>query len=203
MSIRLAKKPRTVHRRPEPRMVSMPEQTSETDAARKAFYVTTPIYYVTAAPSIGSAYTTVAADVIARWHRQRGESTWFLTGTDEHGQKVMQAAEAHDTDPREWTKRLVESEWKPVLDVIDASNDDFIRTTDSHHVDRVQQFWQRLYDAGEVYHGEYEGPYCVACEEFKLDGELLEGENGEKLRSEEHTSELQSRGHLVCRLLLE
>ena len=159
----------------------MPEQTSETDAERATFYVTTPIYYVTAAPSIGSAYTTVAADVIARWHRQRGESTWFLTGTDEHGQKVMQAAQEHDTDPREWTKQLVESEWKPVLEVIDASNDDFIRTTDPRHIERVQKFWQRLYDAGEVYHGEYEGPYCVACEEFKLDSELLEGDNGAKL----------------------
>ncbi|MDN5851894.1 MAG: methionine--tRNA ligase [Actinomycetia bacterium] len=159
----------------------MPEQTSETDAEPTAFYVTTPIYYVTAAPSIGSAYTTVAADVIARWHRQRGESTWFLTGTDEHGQKVMQAAHEHDADPREWTTRLVESEWKPVLDVIDASNDDFIRTTEPRHVERVQKFWERLYEAGEVYHGEYEGPYCVACEEFKLDSELLEGDNGEKL----------------------
>ncbi|UYM06597.1 methionine--tRNA ligase [Solicola gregarius] len=159
----------------------MSEHPSEPKYADKAFYVTTPIYYVTAAPSIGSAYTTVAADVIARWHRQRGEAAWFLTGTDEHGQKVMQAAEQHDTDPREWTTRLVESEWKPVLDVIDASNDDFIRTTDHRHTERVQEFWQRLYDAGEVYQGEYEGPYCVACEEFKLDSELIEGEDGVKL----------------------
>ena len=159
----------------------MSEQTSEPNAERTAFYVTTPIYYVTAAPSIGSAYTTVAADVIARWHRQRGEAAWFLTGTDEHGQKVMQAAEEHDTDPREWTTRLVESEWKPVLDVIDASNDDFIRTTDERHIERVQQFWKRLYDAGEVYAGEYEGPYCIACEEFKLESELLEGDNGVQL----------------------
>lgn len=138
------------------------------------FYVTTPIYYVTAAPSIGSAYTTVAADVLARWHRQRGEDTWFLTGTDEHGQKVMQAAQEHNMSPVEWTNHLVETEWKPVLDVIDASNDQFIRTTDEDHIRRVKKFWQAIHDAGDVYEGDFEGPYCVACEEFKLDTELLD-----------------------------
>jgi methionyl-tRNA synthetase len=97
----------------------------------KAFFVSTPIYYVTAAPSIGSAYTTVAADMIARWHRQRGEETFFLTGTDEHGQKVLEAATAAGQSPQEFTDRLVAEEWLPVLDVIDASNDDFIRTTDA------------------------------------------------------------------------
>ena len=142
------------------------------------FYVTTPIYYVTAAPSIGSAYTTVAADMISRWHRQRGEQTWFLTGTDEHGQKVMQAAQEHGATPQDWTDRLVETEWKPVLEVIDARPDDFIRTTEPRHVERVQEFWQRVYDAGDVYEGTYEGPYCVACEEFKVPGELLSGEDG-------------------------
>ncbi len=145
------------------------------------FYVTTPIYYVTAAPSIGSAYTTVAADVLARWHRQRGEKTWFLTGTDEHGQKVMQAAEAAGATPQDFTDRLVADEWKPVLDVIDASNDDFIRTTDAKHVERVQTFWQTLHESGDVYEGDFEAPYCVACEEFKLDSELLDGEDGAKL----------------------
>lgn len=138
------------------------------------FYITTPIYYVTAAPSIGSAYTTVAADVLARWHRQRGEDTWFLTGTDEHGQKVMQAALENNMSPREWTDHLVATEWKPVLDVIDASNDQFIRTTDEDHVERVKKFWQTIYDSGDVYEDDFEGPYCVACEEFKLEGELIE-----------------------------
>ncbi|MFY0409370.1 methionine--tRNA ligase [Solicola sp. PLA-1-18] len=146
-----------------------------------AFYVTTPIYYVTAAPSIGSAYTTVAADVLARWHRQRGDDTWFLTGTDEHGQKVLQAAEAAGASPQDFTDRLVADEWRPVLDVIDASNDDFIRTTDARHVERVQEFWRRLHASGDVYEGDYEGPYCVACEEFKLDSELLDGPDGAKL----------------------
>ncbi len=147
----------------------------------KAFYVTTPIYYVNDAPHIGHAYTTVAADVLARWHRQRGETVWFLTGTDEHGQKVMRSAEANGMSPREWCDRLVESAWKPVLETIDASNDDFIRTTEPRHTERVREFWQHLYDAGQVYQGSYEGPYCVSCEEFKLPGELLDGENGEKL----------------------
>ena len=147
----------------------------------KAFYVTTPIYYVNDAPHIGHAYTTVAADVLARWHRQRGESVWFLTGTDEHGQKVMRSAEANGVKPREWADRLVESAWKPVLATLDVSNDDFIRTTETRHTVRVREFWQHLYDAGQVYPGTYEGPYCVSCEEFKVPGELLDGDNGEKL----------------------
>jgi methionyl-tRNA synthetase len=147
----------------------------------KAFYVTTPIYYVNDAPHIGHAYTTVAADVLARWHRQRGERVHFLTGTDEHGQKVLRSAESHGVTPRAWTDQLVDSAWRPVLETIDVSNDDFIRTTEVRHTERVQQFWQRLHDAGEVYEGSYEGPYCVGCEEYKLPGELLDGENGEKL----------------------
>src|SRR5215213_1521960 len=89
---------------PRPRIGSM------SDSSAKAFYVTTPIYYVTAPPSIGNAYTTVAADVLARWHRQMGEPVVFLTGTDEHGQKVLEAAEAHGVTPQEWTDRLVENE---------------------------------------------------------------------------------------------
>ncbi len=161
----------------------MPDGPTESRAG-KAYYVTTPIYYVNDAPHIGHAYTTVAGDVLTRWHRQRGEDVWYLTGTDEHGQKVLQAAERGGVSPQEWTDRLVETEWKPVLQTIDAANDDFIRTTDQRHSERVREFWQTLYDAGQVYEGQYEGPYCVACEEFKLPGELLEGEGdyeGQKL----------------------
>ncbi|MQA02987.1 MAG: methionine--tRNA ligase [Streptosporangiales bacterium] len=146
-----------------------------------AFYVTTPIYYVNDVPHLGHAYTTVAADMIARWHRQRGEPVHFLTGTDEHGQKVMRTAEANGVAPKEWCDRLVESEWKPVLEVLDISNDDFIRTTERRHIDRVRTFWQTLYDVGHVYQGRYEGPYCVSCEEFKLESELEDGEDGAKL----------------------
>jgi methionyl-tRNA synthetase len=155
--------------------------TGDKAPAGTAYYVTTPIYYVNDAPHIGHAYTTVAGDVLTRWHRQRGEDVWYLTGTDEHGQKVMQAAEAGGVSPQEWTDRLVEGEWKPVLQTIDAANDDFIRTTEQRHSERVRDFWQTLYDNGEVFEGAYEGPYCVACEEFKLPAELLDGEDGAKL----------------------
>ncbi|HWS58386.1 MAG TPA: methionine--tRNA ligase [Actinotalea sp.] len=144
------------------------------DAAR-TFYLTTPIYYVNDAPHIGHAYTTVAADVITRWHRQRQEQVWFLTGTDEHGQKVMRTAQAHGVTPQEWADRLVAESWRPVLATLDASNDDFIRTTEPRHVERVQAFIQDLYDRGEIYAGSYEGPYCVGCEEYKLPGDLVDG----------------------------
>ena len=84
----------------------------------------------------------------------------FLTGTDEHGQKVLEAAEAHGVTPQAWTDRLVETEWEPVLHVVDVSNDQFIRTTEPRHTERVQEFWQAIHDAGDVYEGTYEGPYC-------------------------------------------
>ncbi len=141
----------------------------------KAFYVTTPIYYVNDAPHIGHAYTTVAADTICRWHRQRGEDVWFLTGTDEHGEKVLRTAEAAGVTPQEWADRLVAEHWKPVLETLDVANDDFIRTTERRHEQRVQRFLTRLKDAGHIYSGDYEGPYCVGCEEFKLPGELVPG----------------------------
>lgn len=153
-------------------------------ATSKSFYLTTPIYYVNDAPHIGHAYTTVAGDVLTRWHRQRQEDVWFLTGTDEHGQKVMRTAEANGVTPQEWADRLVDESWVPVLETLDARNDDFIRTTQERHTSRVQTFIQRLYDAGQVYQGSYEGPYCVGCEEYKLPGELVDGtgeHEGEKL----------------------
>jgi methionyl-tRNA synthetase len=143
--------------------------------SEKAYYVTTPIYYVTAAPHIGSAYTTVAGDVLTRWHAQRGEQKWYLTGTDEHGEKVMRSAEAQGMSPQAWTDKLVEESWKPAWVDVDIAYDDFIRTTEQRHTERVREFWQKLYDKGDVYKGEYEGLYCVGCEEFKLPGELIEG----------------------------
>jgi methionyl-tRNA synthetase len=145
---------------------------SDTD---KSFYLTTPIYYVNDAPHIGHAYTTVAGDLLTRWHRQRGESVWFLTGTDEHGQKVMRTAEANNTAPQQWCDRLVEQEWKPVWKHLEIANDDFIRTTEARHTKRVQKFLQGLMEQGYIYEGKYEGPYCVGCEEFKLPGDLIEG----------------------------
>ncbi|MBI1377271.1 MAG: methionine--tRNA ligase [Frankiales bacterium] len=141
----------------------------------KAFYVTTPIYYVNDAPHIGHAYTTTAGDVLTRWHRQRGERVWYLTGVDEHGTKVQRAADAAGVTPQEWVDRLVEEAWLPVLRTVDAANDDFIRTTSDRHRVRVQRFWEHVREAGYVYSAPYEGPYCVACEEFKLPGDLVDG----------------------------
>jgi methionyl-tRNA synthetase len=144
-------------------------------SAEKSFYLTTPIYYVNDAPHIGHAYTTVAGDLLTRWHRQKGESVWFLTGTDEHGQKVMRTAEANSTAPQQWCDRLVEDAWKPVWKHLEIAHDDFIRTTEPRHMERVQKFLQGLMEKGFIYEGKYEGPYCVGCEEFKLPGDLDEG----------------------------
>jgi methionyl-tRNA synthetase len=150
-------------------------------ATDKAFYLTTPIYYVNDAPHIGHAYTTVAGDVLTRWHRLAGEKVWFLTGTDEHGQKVMRSAQANNVAPQVWADNLVNNSWLPVLDVINAANDDFIRTTQPRHTERVQAYLSKLKDLGFIYEGSYEGPYCVGCEEFKLPGDLVEGEGGAQL----------------------
>ena len=144
-------------------------------AETKSFYLTTPIYYVNDAPHIGHAYTTVAGDVLTRWHRQRGESVWFLTGTDEHGQKVLNTAKANNVEPQEWCDKLVEGAWKPVWEALNIANDDFIRTTEPRHMERVQRFLSGLKDQCHIYAGKYEGPYCIGCEEFKLPGDLLPG----------------------------
>jgi methionyl-tRNA synthetase len=146
----------------------------------KSFYLTTPIYYVNDAPHIGHAYTTVAGDVLTRWHRQRGRAVWFLTGTDEHGQKVMRTAEQNNVAPQAWVDKLVADAWKPNWRALNIANDDFIRTTEPRHTERVQKFLQSLKDAGHIYAGKYEGPYCVGCEEFKLPGDLIDAD-GEKL----------------------
>jgi methionyl-tRNA synthetase len=143
--------------------------------SEKSFYLSTPIYYVNDAPHIGHAYTTVAGDVLTRWHRQRGESVFFLTGTDEHGQKVLNTAEKNGVAPQDWCDRLVEDSWKPVWKALNIANDDFIRTTEPRHMERVQRFLSSLKDQGHIYSGKYEGPYCIGCEEFKLPGDLLDG----------------------------
>jgi methionyl-tRNA synthetase len=141
----------------------------------RAFYVTTPIYYVNDKPHIGHGYTTVAGDVLTRWHRQRGERVHFLTGTDEHGEKILTAAEQNGMTPQAWTDHMVETAWKPAWETLDIAYDDFIRTTESRHEDRVRDFWVALQEKGEVYQGSYTGPYCVACEEFKIPSEVVDG----------------------------
>src|SRR3954463_11405310 len=101
---------------------SMSAASSGSESGGKAYYVTTPIYYVNDAPHIGHAYTTVAGDVLTRWHRQRGEKVHFLTGTDEHGQKILRAAEEHGMSPQEWCDYMVTTAWQPMLKAIDAAN---------------------------------------------------------------------------------
>ncbi|TFB51506.1 methionine--tRNA ligase [Cryobacterium tagatosivorans] len=140
-----------------------------------SFYITTPIFYVNDVPHIGHAYTEVAADVLARWHRQSGDDAWLLTGTDEHGQKILRTATANGVTPKAWADRLVETAWKPLLKTVDIQNDDFIRTTDVRHEVNAQKFLQHLFDAGHIYTGEYEGYYCVGCEEYKQPSDLVDG----------------------------
>ncbi|HVM21517.1 MAG TPA: methionine--tRNA ligase [Egibacteraceae bacterium] len=144
-------------------------------AGSDAFYLTTPIYYVNDVPHIGHAYTTVAADVLARWKRLTGHDVHFLTGTDEHGQKVARAAEEAGRTPQEHVDAII-PRWRELLDLLHISNDDFIRTTEPRHTQRVQEFMQRLYDNGDLYTASYSGPYCVRCEAYYTVEELVGGE---------------------------
>ena len=136
-----------------------------------AFYVTTPIYYVNAAPHLGHAYTTIGADILARHMRQRGEDVFFLTGTDEHGEPVAQAAEREGVTPKELADRNARR-FQELLPRINVSNDFFIRTSDPRHKARVQQVMQRVHDNGHVYKGLYEGWYCPRCADFKTEAEI-------------------------------
>jgi methionyl-tRNA synthetase len=140
-----------------------------------SFYVTTPIYYVNAAPHLGHAYTTIAADVLARHHRQRGEEVFFLTGTDEHGEPVADAAHALGVEPQELADRNSER-FRALAPRIGATNDFFIRTTDPEHMAVVQEILTRVRDNGHVYMGTYEGWYCPKCADFKAENEIDEGE---------------------------
>jgi methionyl-tRNA synthetase len=139
-----------------------------------SFYITTPIYYVNAQPHLGHAYTTIACDVLARHMRQRGEDVFFLTGTDEHGEPVADAAHAQGLEPKELADRNAER-FKSLMPRLEASNDFFIRTSDEQHMRRVQEVLQRVYDNGHVYKGIYEGWYCPRCADFKVENEILEG----------------------------
>ncbi len=139
-----------------------------------SFYITTPIYYVNAEPHLGHAYTTIAADVLARHMRQRGEDVFFLTGTDEHGEPVADAAHAQGLEPKELADRNAER-FKALMPQLDASNDFFIRTSDAPHEAKVQEVLQRVHDNGHTYKGMYEGWYCPRCADFKVENEILEG----------------------------
>jgi methionyl-tRNA synthetase len=136
-----------------------------------SYYVTTPIYYVNGEPHLGHAYTTIAADILARHMRQRGEDVFFLTGTDEFGEPVAQQAEREGVTPRELGDRLA-PRFQEMAARVEATNDFFIRTTDEGHQKRVQEVVQRVYDNGHVYEGLYEGWYCPRCADFKTESEL-------------------------------
>jgi methionyl-tRNA synthetase len=139
-----------------------------------SFYITTPIYYVNAQPHLGHAYTTIACDVLARHMRQRGEDVFFLTGTDEHGEPVADAARAQGLEPKELADQNAER-FKSLMPRLEDSNDFFIRTSDEEHKRRVQEVLQRVHDNGHVYKGIYEGWYCPRCADFKVENEILEG----------------------------
>jgi methionyl-tRNA synthetase len=132
---------------------------------KNSFYVTTPIYYVTAKPHLGSLYTTLLADVIARWNKLLGKDTFFLTGTDEHGQKIAQAAAAAGKNPKDFVDSFI-PDYKHAWQMYDIQYDKFIRTTDEYHVKGAQKFTTVLMDKGYVYKSIYEGWYCTSCETF-------------------------------------
>src|SRR3989339_2022277 len=138
------------------------------------FYVSTPIYYVNDVPHIGHAYTSIIADTLARYHRCRERSVFFLTGTDEHGQKIERTAKEKNELPLNLADRVVErfqQTWK----TLNIHPDDFIRTTQDRHKKVVQSLWQRIAAKGDIYLGEYDGSYCVACEEYYTEGQLEDG----------------------------
>jgi methionyl-tRNA synthetase len=139
-----------------------------------SYYVTTPIYYVNGEPHLGHAYTTIAADVLARHMRQRGEDVFFLTGTDEHGEPVAQEAERLGITPRELGDRNA-VRFKELAARLNVTNDFFIRTTDPEHMAKVAEVVQRIHDNGHVYAGTYEGWYCPRCADFKTEAELEDG----------------------------
>jgi len=141
---------------------------------KKAFYVTTPIYYVNASPHIGHAYTTIVADVMARFYRLLGYKTFFLTGTDEHGDKIAEAAAKAGETPKAYADRY-SGQFRALWPELSITNDHFIRTTDDDHVKTVQNILQAVYDKGDIYFGHYEGYYCVGCERFYRESELVDG----------------------------
>jgi methionyl-tRNA synthetase len=154
---------------------SYPEPAPEARALeRGAFYATTPIYYVNAAPHLGHSYTTILVDVVTRFHRLKGDDTFFLTGTDEHGENIQKAATAHGRTPQEYADD-VSGQFRTTWDRLGVRYDDFIRTTEERHKKVVSEVLQKVYDSGDIVYGEYSGLYCVRCERFYTEKELVDG----------------------------
>ena len=137
----------------------------------KKFYITTPIYYPNGIPHIGHAYTTLAADILARYHKLKGDDVFFLTGTDEHGKKIEESAQKNGLDPKTFVDQLI-PEFKSAWESFNIEYDRFIRTSDKDHYAVVQNILQQVYDKGDIYLGEYEGWYCTACEAYYQEKDL-------------------------------
>ena len=141
---------------------------------KKPYYITTPIYYPSTKLHIGNTYTTVAADALARFKRLNGYDVMFLTGTDEHGQKIQRIAEEKGITPKEHVDEIVAG-IKELWSMMDISYDKFIRTTDDYHKKTVQKIFKKLYDQGDIYKSSYEGLYCTPCESFWTETQLVNG----------------------------
>jgi methionyl-tRNA synthetase len=154
----------------------------------RTFYITTPIYYVNASPHIGHAYTTIVADVLARYHRLRGFRTFFSTGTDEHGDKIVEAARRAGVTPKEYADQI-SAQFRALWPELAVTNDIFVRTTDPGHVETVRRILQKVHAEGDIYFGQYEGFYCVGCERFYMEKELVGGRCPQHETVPEHRSE--------------
>ena len=154
----------------------------------KNFYITTPIYYVNARPHLGHAYTTIVADVACRFHSMRQAETFFLTGTDEHGDKVVRAAKKENLSPRIYVDKI-SGLFKTLWPELSIKYNHFIRTTDASHIALVEQILQKIYDSGDIYFSEYEGLYCFGCERFYTDRELVDGKCPDHETEPEHIEE--------------
>ena len=138
------------------------------------FYMTTAIAYTSGKPHIGNTYEIILADAIARYKRAEGYDVYFQTGTDEHGQKIQEKAEAADISPKEFVDQ-VSGEVKRIWDLVNSSYDNFVRTTDEDHEKCVKKIFKKLYDQGDIYKGSYEGMYCTPCESFWTESQLVDG----------------------------
>lgn len=154
----------------------------------KSYYITTPIYYVNASPHIGHAYTTIVADVLARYHRMIGENTFFVTGTDEHGDKIAEAAQKAGVTPQEYADKI-SAQFRALCPELAITNDYFIRTTDASHIETVRYILQKVYDAGDIYFGSYGGYYCFGCERFLTEKEIVDGKCPEHGREPKYIEE--------------
>ena len=152
------------------------------------FYITTPIYYVNSNPHIGHAYTTIVADCMTRFYKLLGRESFMLTGTDEHGDKIAQAAADKGKAPQEFVDEVA-AKFKEAWKKLDLQYDRFIRTTDKDHIAAVQAFLQKVHDNGDIYFGEYGGHYCYGCERFYTEKELENGLCPQHQQKPEYISE--------------